>query len=278
MTHGAFARSVVTMRSLIAVAVALCCAGCGSASAVEEVRSTAPPYPGPLTARAAVAALECDGKTPFSRYPGVYDDGLASVQSSPEEAFDNYVEEAGIGYQAPRDGYRVERKDDDRALVSYDTGERTKVAAVLADGIRDFSDDVGWGLVAIAQCDPAELPAEVTEDLGIGIWENAAGRRAPFTRIHSRQGPEHCDWTDITFLLIGPDDKNSDWYVRDTKGEFADLLRGTFHGDATLPDDATDTGWHRSGRELWLAKDAAYLVGVDDVERWPAAKEPIMCA
>src|SRR5262245_11953106 len=132
------------MRSLIAVAIALSCAGCGAASAVEDGRSTAPPYPGPLTARAAVDALECDGKSPFSRYPGEYDDGLATVQSSPEDAFDNFVEESGIGYHAPREGYRVEREDEDRALLSYDVGERTKVAAVLADGIRDWDDDVGW--------------------------------------------------------------------------------------------------------------------------------------
>lgn len=99
---------------------------------------------------------------------------------------------------------------------------------------------------------------------------------APVKRVRSYQGPEHCSWTDITFLLIGPD-----WYVRDPAGEFPELLRGTFDGDATLPEEATSTGWRRDGRELWLADNAAYLVAVDDrrdVERWPAAREPILCA
>ena len=105
----------------------------------------------------------------------------------------------------------------------------------------------------------------------------------PVTRVLSRQGPEHCSWTDITFLLIGPDDYRADWYVRDATGEFPELLRGTFDGDATLPKDATSTGWRHDGRQLWLSHDkrAAYLVDIDDphdVERWPAAKEPIMCA
>ena len=286
-------RSVITMRSVIAVVIALSCAGCGSASAVDGGRSTAPPYKGPLTAGAAVDALECDGTKPFLRSTGEYDDGLATVQSSAQDAFDNYIEESSVGYSMPLEGYRIERSDAGHALLSYDVGDRTKVSVVLADGIRDWDDDVGWGVVAWAQCDPAEFPDEVTQDLGIGVWENASGRRVPFTRVHSRQGPEHCSWTDITFLLIGPDDHRADWYVRDATGEFQgharrrrqfpELLRGTFDDDATLPKNATSTGWRRGGRQLWLSHDkqAAYLVDIDDphdVERWPAAKEPIMCA
>jgi hypothetical protein len=39
----------------------------------------------------------------------------------------------------------------------------------------------------------------------------------------------------------------------------------------------------RDGRQLWIGPDegAAYLVSLDDapdVERWPAAKQPIRCA
>jgi hypothetical protein len=267
------------MRSVIAMAVALCCAGCGSA--VDEVAATAPPYEGPLSGDAAVAALECDAK-PFFRARADYDIGLEEVKSSPEDAFDNYLEEedAAGWYHVPDEGYRVERRDEDRALLSYDVGERTKIAVVLADGIRDYRDNEGWGVVAWAQCDPAEFPGDVTDELNVGIWEDASGKRLPVERVHSFQGAEHCDWTDITFLMIGPDEKTADWYVRDTSGELAEFLHGELDDDATLPPDATDTGWHRDGRELWLAHDkrAAYLVGPDDVERWPAAREPIMCA
>jgi hypothetical protein len=269
------------MRCVIAIAIALSCAGCGSA--VADGPSSAPPYDGPLNAAAAVDALECAGRKPFFRAAGDYDSGLETVQSSPEDAFDNYLDEEGFFYHVPRKGYRVERKDEGAALLSYDVGDRTKVAVVVADGIRDWNDDVGWGVVAWADCDPAEFPAEVTDDLDVGVWEDASGRRLPVSRVHSFQGPEHCDWTDITFLLIGPDEDRADWYVRDTSGELSDLLKGKFADDAALPSDATSTGWRRGGRELWLAhdKDAAYLVATDDphdIERWPAAKERIGCA
>jgi hypothetical protein len=275
------------MRSLIAITIALCCAGCGGAgedgSAVDGGRSTAPPYKGPLSAKAAVDALDCDGRTPYSRSTGSYDDGLAAVQSSAEEAFDNYVDASGIGYSVPVEGYRVEREEAARALISYDVRDRSKVSVVVAAGIRDWNDDVGWGVVAWAQCDPAELPAAVTDDLNIGVWEDASGRRVPVTRVRSFQGAEHCSWTDVTFLLIGRDIRRADWYVRDATGELHDHLRSAFDPDATLPNGATFTGWSRRGRQLWLGPDneAAYLVDIDEphiIERWPAAKEPILCA
>lgn len=103
------------------------------------------------------------------------------------------------------------------------------------------------------------------------------------TRIQSFQGAEHCSWTDITFLLVAPEEKSADWYVRDTGGDFSELLRTTFATKATLPDGATDTGSRRDDRQLWIGpdEDAAYLVSLDDaqdVERWPAAKQPIRCA
>jgi hypothetical protein len=154
---------------------------------------------------------------------------------------------------------------------------------VAADGIRDWSGDQGWGVRTWAQCDPSELPPDVTDDLNIGVWEDESGRRVPVTRIQSFQGAEHCSWTDITFLLVGREEKRADWYVRDTGGDFSELLRTTFANEATLPEGATDTGLRRDDRQLWIGPDeeAAYLVSLDDaqdVERWPAAKQPIRCA
>ena len=281
------ASMIAPTATLIAVTIALCCAGCGSGgddgSAVDGGRSTAPPYQGPLNAKAAVEALECDGERPFFRATGSYDSGLETVQPSAADAFDNYVDESGIGYRAPVKGYRVEREEAGHALISYDVRDRSKVAVVLADGIRDWNGDVGWGVVAWALCDPAEFPAEVTDELNIGVWQDASGRRVPVTRVRSFQGAEHCSWTDVTFLLIGPDVRRADWYVRDVSGELIEHLRGEFDTDATVPHGATFTGWSRGGRQLWLGpgKEAAFLVDIDDpgaVERWPAAKEPILCA
>jgi hypothetical protein len=126
------------------------------------------------------------------------------------------------------------------------------------------------------------LPPDVTDDLNIGVWEDESGRRVPVTHIQSFRGAEHCSWTDLTFLLIGPE-RRADWYVRGTSADFSGLLRTTFSSEAALPEGATDTGLRRDGRKLWIGphKEAAYLVSLDDahdVERWPAAKRPLWCA
>jgi hypothetical protein len=269
------------VRILIAIAAVLL-VGCGS-GVVERDRSATPPYDGPLDAGAAVGALECDGKTPYRRGEGVYDDGLAKVQESAEAALDDYMSESGLSFHAPSDGYAVEREQGGRALFSYNVEGRTKVSIFAGDGVRDWNRDEGWGVRAWAQCDPSELPPDVTDELNIGVWENESGKRVPVTRIQSFQGAEHCSWTDITFLLVGPEEK-ADWYVRDTSGhDLSELLRTTYDNVGAIPQGATDTGLRRDGRQLWIGPDeeAAYLVSLDDaqdVERWPAAKQPIRCA
>lgn len=288
---------------LVAVATLLLLAGCGSSSVVAEGGPVSSPYDGPMDlpvdhsdmatvaerSGAAGRALECDGR-PYDGGGADYDSGLASVQGSAEGALENLFEQDFLGRQLPADGYRVEREDNGRVLFSYDVGEQTKIAFVAADSVRDYDDDEGWGVEAWAQCDPAELPAEVTEALDLEVWEDESGARVPVTKVRSFPGAEHCDWEDITFLHLGPE-RDPDEYLRDPTGELAELLRTTYDASAALPDGATDTGFRRDGRQLWLGKqlgnrlgnrhDAAYLVSVEDphdVERWPAAKRPIGCA
>ena len=269
------------MRVVIAIAAVLL-AGCGS-EVVDRGVSATPPYGGPLDADAVIGALECDGKTPYQRGEHGYDDGLAKVQASAEAALDDYMRKSGPMYSTPSEGYSVEREQDGRMLFSYDVDGRTKVSMFAADGVRDWNGDVGWGVRAWAQCDPSELPAAVSDELNIGVWEDESGRRVPVTRIQSFQGAEHCSWTGITFLLVGPE-RTAEWYVRDTRGgDLSGLLRTTFAHEATLPEGAADTGLRRDGRQLWIGpdKEAAYLVSLDDahdVERWPAATQPIWCA
>jgi hypothetical protein len=282
VTGSVLARIGCSVRIVIFITLAaVLLAGCGS-RVLDRSRSATPPYAGGLGAGAAVGALECDGKTPYWRGKGVYDDGLAKVQGSAEAALDDYMSEAGLGLFAPSDGYAVERDQDGRLLFSYDVDGRTKVAIFAADDVRDWNRDEGWGVRAWAQCDPSEFPSDVTDDLNIGVWEDESGRRVPVTRIQSFQGAEHCSWTDITFLLLGPE-KKADWYVRDARREFSGMLRTTFSDQAILPSTATDTGLRRDGRQLWIgpSEKAAYLVSLEDaedVERWPAAKRRIACA
>jgi hypothetical protein len=284
------------VRLVLVVGLMVLAAGCGSSTVVTEGDPVAAPYDGPMSvsadpgdetrpvmkrAGAAALALECDWRPAEGGAGDYVDGGLESVQSSAVKALENYLGEEGGLSGLPTEGYRVEREDADRVLLSYDVDERTKVAFIAADGIRDFNDDVGWGIETWAACDAFELPADVSDALGIGVWTDGTGGRVPTAKIRSFQGAEHCDWQDITFVTLGPE-RDGDQYVRDVDGVLAEVLRSTYAAGVELPDGATDTGLQRDGRRLWLAPghDAAYLVSVDDaadVERWPAAKEPIYC-
>ncbi len=259
----------------VAAVLAVLVAGCGGAAPREQ----RPAAPIPASAE---RALECDGE-PYRSGRGDYDDGLATVQDFPETALVDYFTEALFSGELPRNGYRVERREDGRALLSYDVDGRTKVAVVAADGMRDFNGTTGWGVETWAQCDLAEFPATFTEAIGTGVWQDARGRRVPTARVRSFQGAEHCEWQDVTYLVVRVGGRER-WFLRDTTGgEFDRLLRTTFDPSASLPADATDTGYRRDGRALWLTDDAAYLVRLDDprdVERWPAPKgrQPPLCA
>jgi len=230
----------------------------------------------PVLVRTGVAgrALECDG-APYTGQRGYFGKDLEAVQGSAVEVLDEALRRGAV-ITLPATGYRVERVSQDRTLFSFDVGGRTKVSLVAVDHVRDAAGREGWAMEAWAECDPSELPAAETEALGIGVWQDGAGARVPVTRAQSFGGPEHCGWEDITFLLLG--DRT---YLRDVHGALAPYLRTTFRAGASLPATAKDTGLHRDGRELWLDIDAAYLVRVDqpsDVERWPGAKQPVLCA
>ena len=278
--------------ALIAITAALLGA-CGDDVAeglIVDGESPEAPYDGPMTvaseetSRSGVAglALECDGE-PYGGGAVDYGNGLAEVQDSAAEALANGMDPSVLPtFEIPTEGYRLERDEGDRALFSYDAAGETKVAIVVADGMTDYLDDEGWGIEWWAQCDPSELPAAVTEALGLGVWRDEAGTHVPVTEIRSHQGDEHCDWEDLTFLQADFLEEHV-LFVRDTEGELSDFLTTTFATVDRLPDGASNTGYHRDGRALWLAagSDAAYLVSETDpadIERWPAAAQPIGCA
>lgn len=287
------------MRGVVVfVGLLMTLAGCGTSTVVSVQDDPVPsPYDGPMSvpadpgdeekpvlerSGAAGLALECDG-APYNGGTSDYVEGdLYEIADTPERALENYLDGEGPVYMLPTAGYRFEREDDGRVLFSYDVGRRTKVAFIVADGVRNYDDETGWGVETWAQCDPAELPDEFTEQADIRVWTDEEGRRVPTTSIKSFHGAEHCDWQDITFIHLGPPERLQQ-FVGEGAGELGDLLRSTYDGSAKLPDHATDTGFRREGRELWVTeeRDAAYLVSVDDpndVERWPAAEEPILCA
>ena len=270
MTESVLARIGYSVRSVIVIVLAAALLG-GAVAVADRSESATPPYDGPLDAGAAVGALECEGKTPYERGAGIYDDGLAQVQESAEAALDNYQRESGL-FSVPRDGYAVERETDREVLLSYDVSGRTKVALFVANSIRDWNGDRGWGIRAWAQCDPSEFPPDVTDELNIGVWEDESGRRVPITRIQSFQGAEHCSWTDITFLRVGRKQRR---LVRARhQGRVLRAAPTTFASDATLPARATRACG--ATRQLWIGpdKEAAYLVSLDDRRMSTAGRRP----
>jgi hypothetical protein len=137
------------------------------------------------------------------------------------------------------------------------------------------------GLVFLAGCGTSDVVV-AGPALDTDVWQDARGNRVPIDTITSYRGPEHCDWQDITFLVLGTGTAERR-YLRDTKGELSHYLATTFDPSAALPRQATDTGFERDGRRLWLHPDgtAAYLVDTKNperVERWPAAKTGFACA
>lgn len=277
------------------IASAVLFAACGTGSMVGNSPSSATPYDGPMSlsldysddatvaARSGGAgqALECDGDL-YAGGGGNYDGGLESVQDNATAALENLFEKEGFAATLPAEDYRIERTDGGRVLFSYDVMDQTKVAFIVSDDVSDFNHETGWGVESWAQCDPAEFPQSVTEALDIGVWQDDSGARLPVAQIQSYHGAEHCGWEDITFLRLGAPGEGT-VYVRDVFGDFKDFLKTSYDASASLPPDATDTGWRLAGRQLWLTPedDAAYLTKLDDatdVEQWPAEARPIGCA
>src|SRR3546814_14149392 len=75
----------------------------------------------------AELALECDGK-PLDGGSIGYADGLAAVQPTPSAALGNMLDLATTPWpQLPIRGYRQERRDQHRALLSFDVDARTRI-------------------------------------------------------------------------------------------------------------------------------------------------------
>ncbi|MFD4505241.1 hypothetical protein [Streptomyces sp. NPDC058457] len=274
--------------TVLVASVAVGCDGAGGPDVVVEGTPPATPYRGPLdiptkevdestpqamrtASGAAGRALECDGEIYWGTGPDGWSesDGGDSPEAGLRLFFDMFEPEV------PRSGYRVERREADRVLYSYDVQGRTKVAVVVA---KDQKGRPGWGPETNATCDPSEFPAGVTTGAGWPeIWTDARGRRVPVSKITSSSGPEHCGWQSAHFLTLG-----GTTYVRDPHGVFAEgsELAGRYDGDTTMPADAHDTGYRFRDWRLWLTDDGdtAYVRTSHGVEAWPRERRGFACA
>jgi hypothetical protein len=221
-----------------------------------------------LASGAAGRALECAGEIHNGNGPDGWSEGDGA--DSPEEGLKLYFDL--FDPSDPRSGYRVERREADRVLYSYDVAGRTKVAVVVA---KDQEGRPGWGPETSASCDPSELPAEWTASHGYEIWTDQAGERVPTTEVSSGAGDDHCGWSEVHFLHLG-----ERTYARDPEGLLdPGTLTAPYDGSATLPTDARDTGYRYGDRELRLTDDrrTAYVRTPDGVEAWPLLREHVAC-
>jgi hypothetical protein len=131
-----------------------------------------------------------------------------------------------------------------------------------------------------------------------GTWQDAHGRTVgdgsleggPLV-LQTFEGPSHCGWSSITFLHAAwplgsaQSDPSDPWrqYARDPDGLLADRGHTSFEPDATLPADATFSGYSHGSWQLWTSPrdvdSAVYLVDTVTlaVERWPRIRPIALC-
>ncbi|MBC9715155.1 hypothetical protein H9Y04_21625 [Streptomyces sp. TRM66268-LWL] len=287
-------RSGRGIAAVVAGIVVLC--GCGGVDVseglvTEAASSASPSYDGPLKAPtpdwveedsplegggAALLTLECSGDP--LQAGAAHDLGSTVSQETPEAALQKHLDDNQFWKIAPQRGYRVEKREDERVLFSYDIDGRTRVGMITAEGLEGKD---GWTVETFALCDPSEYAERERADLDMKVWSDAQGRAVDTRKVHSAMGPEHCDWQSAEFLTLG-EGRDAPSYYRDPEGALAgiDRLHFPYDGDTRLPSDAVDTGWRQDGRELWLAADkkSAYVrVDGGTVERWSGSSERILC-
>lgn len=226
-----------------------------------------------LRAGAAANFVECE----YGVWQGGWtsDFGPLGSGADPDGALDDMIEGEILGI--PDEGLRAAGRDQDRVLYTYEVAGSPKLSVVVADSTNVALDtEDRWAVETFASCDPAEFDPSTDDRFPINVWQDADGDRVPTSVISSARGPEHCGWESATFLVL-----DGVGYISDPEG----VLGGggfvaPFDGDAELPSDATDTGYRREGRRLWLSNDRAiaFIVTDDVVEAWPSSTEQFGCA
>ncbi|MGA7272326.1 MAG: hypothetical protein WB239_14740 [Acidimicrobiia bacterium] len=200
------------------------------------------------------------------------DFGPPGSAPNPEEAVLLFLK----SWSLPTSNYTLAGRDENRVLYTHLVEGIPKIAVIVADSTQvELDADAGWVVETFAACDPAEYDPSTDDEIPMDIWLDADNQRVPTSIITSRQGPEHCNWESVTFLTF--DDRQ---YIRDPRGVLARVGFTAYDENAELPETATNTGYHREGRQLWMSADrtTAYVVDNDRVEAWGTTDEPIGCA
>ncbi|WP_134767650.1 hypothetical protein [Nocardioides sp. 1609] len=232
-------------------------------------------YDGPLDADgpygAAGRALDCRYRPTGSRDSSTpYESG--ATRDTPAGAVETAYSE-GLFIDAPEVDLALAAEDDDRQLLTYEVDGRVLMALLVRDGpATEGAGGPGWYVEAFARCDFAEFPDALTATglTRYSVWTDVDGVRVPVSQVFSSPGPEHCDWQRMTFLYLGSG-RRERTFVEDPEKRLRDYVAGPYRADVPLPSDATDTGWEREGRHLWLSADGdyAYVGTADSVAAWP---------
>jgi hypothetical protein len=201
----------------------------------------------------------------------VYSEGATA--RTPEGALRIARSEGDFG--GAQDGLTEAKREDDRVLYVLEVGGKIKQAVIVHNGpATTGAGGPGWYVESWAHCDYSELPESFTDSIGLQIWRDRAGQPVPTTELEVWRGPEHCDWQSMTFLLL--DDAV---YVREPLKELSDYFAERYVEHATLPASATNTGFERDRKHLWISADKkrAYAGTVGDVEVWPRTIKPLGC-
>jgi len=224
--------------------------------------------------RAGAAADYVECEYGISQGGWSMDFGPPGSAPDPDGALLQFLE--GGLFALPGRGFVAEGRDQDRMLYTYSVADQPKVAVIVADSANVSLDaEDGWVVETFASCDPAEFDPSADDQLSVDIWLDADGNRVPTSIITSLKGPEHCDWESVTFLWF--EDRQ---YISDPRGVLGDVeFVVPYDDDVELPADATNTGYHRDGRQLWMSADGAiaYVVENNRVEAWPTTTDPIGC-
>jgi hypothetical protein len=117
-------------------------------------------------------------------------------------------------------------------------------------------------------------------------WTDGEGCLVRIDIVAELSGPEHCGWEKADVLIVGqplgepytsPEDAVH--FVRDPAAVFGQPeLAAGYDPDASLPDDAVDSGFRRGDVSLWHVpgdQSAVWLLSDDTAERWPRGDPPL---
>lgn len=248
---------------LLAALVGLGACAAGSPSPSGE------PSTGPSAIPAALDLLDCDA--PLSEMGGIGPFGIVALGSTPAAALASWLEDPA--FVVPVNDWEVFAVAGDVAVFVYRAGERIKVVAVFSTATTEPGEGI-FSLAELRACDEAEFGPDAVFATGDRVWTNAVGQI-----LRDAPGPAHCGWQNARLMHIG-EGAALRQYIGDPVGIMPpDSLLEPYDGAATLPDDASASGYRNGDLELWFVPDerAIFVVGSDRVELWPRSNPPIGC-